>query len=47
MHDNYVIHRDIKPENILVKVGLGNVLTDLKVTDFGLACRLSCSTMRQ
>ena len=37
-HSKAIIHRDLKPENILLA---GNVVTDVKLTDFGFAERVS------
>jgi len=36
LHSNKVIHRDLKPENLLIASKNGPI-TDIKVTDFGLA----------
>lgn len=35
------MHRDIKPENILVCVDKYGKIYDLKLADFGLACKIS------
>ena len=40
-HDNDIMHRDIKPDNILVNLDKKGKLSDVKLTDFGLACRIS------
>jgi len=36
-HENSVIHRDLKPENVLCGTKKFEDLTDIKLTDFGLA----------
>ena len=38
-HSVGIMHRDIKLENILVNVDEKNNLTDLKLADFGFACK--------
>ncbi|CAJ0943038.1 unnamed protein product, partial [Mesorhabditis belari] len=40
LHKNGIVHRDIKPENLLMFY-TSTELYDLKVTDFGLATRIS------
>ena len=40
-HDNDIMHRDIKPDNILVNLDKQGKLSELKLTDFGLACKIS------
>lgn len=39
-HGRGVIHRDIKPENIVIAAGDDDTQKDLKLVDFGLACRV-------
>lgn len=38
-HENGIVHRDIKPGNIMVNLNSCGKVTDLKVTDFGMAFR--------
>jgi len=40
-HENDIMHRDIKLENILVCIDSKGRIYDLKVADFGLACKIS------
>lgn len=42
LHQAHIIHKDLKPQNILVNPATGQV----KITDFGLATRLSQETQR-
>ncbi len=37
MHYFNITHNDIKPENILINIGKNFKITDVKITDFGLA----------
>ena len=39
-----LIHRDIKPANLLVVRDRGNIITDVKVTDFGSVLNLQADT---
>jgi len=39
IHDHQVVHRDLKPENVLLLDRRGG-LFDLRIADFGTACRL-------
>jgi len=39
IHNNGVIHRDVKPSNILVNLNDDFKVTELKIADFGIACR--------
>ena len=38
-HDNDIIHRDLKPENILINFNKDGTINDVKLADFGLACK--------
>lgn len=40
-HDNDIMHRDIKPDNVLVNTDKDGNIQDLKLIDFGLACKIS------
>lgn len=42
-HDNNIIHKDLKPENILVNVRFDRRVNEVKIADFGLACKRSTS----
>lgn len=45
-HNNNIIHKDLKPENILVNVRYDRKVNEVKIADFGLACKLSTSLYR-
>jgi len=35
------MHRDIKPDNILINIDKYGKIQDLKLIDFGVACKIS------
>lgn len=41
-HSQGIIHRDIKPENLLIKMNEDAKVIDLKLADFGHACKIGC-----
>lgn len=41
------MHRDIKPENILVCVDKKGRIYDVKLADFGLACKITDKTRQR
>ena len=45
LHDNNLMHRDLKPENILVNIGEDGKISQLKVADFGQACKIRGNTI--
>jgi len=45
-HQNNIIHKDLKPENILVNVNPKGKVTQVKLADFGIACKISTSLYR-
>lgn len=47
-HEQGIIHRDIKPENVFLRVGQhGEQVHEIKLGDFGLACRFRASTSQK
>lgn len=42
LHSFPIAHRDIKPENLLLKSMVND--TDIKIADFGFACKVSTSS---
>ena len=39
LHENLIVHRDLKPENLILVYKNDNA--NIKIADFGLACKLS------
>jgi len=43
-HSNNYMHRDLKPENVLVNLNTNGTIKDLRLADFGNACKIRKNT---